>query len=396
MGALSFNLFLVLMLAGGWLAGRVATRLRLPGILGMLLFGLAFGWVAADEMPSLAWELEPVVKGLALIVILLRAGLAIRRQVLARVGRSAFLLGVVPCALEALALMPLLHFVFGLDWLVAGLTAWMLAAVSPAVVVPTMLDLQARGIGQRNQVPTMVMAGASLDDVIAISFFAALLALVTGSGDSGGALSGISLVPVSMLAGIVIGALVGLTLAWWFMRQYRSIRASEKTLLLLLVCLLVVEVGDWLSVASLLAVMTTGFVLLERAQPVALEVADKLAKFWIPLEIALFVYIGIQVDPAVAMESGLSGLLVIAGGLCARSGGVLLVTALERRLSWLERWFCVAAYWPKATVQAALGAVPLAAGIPGGDVILSLAVIAILVTAPTGLIAIRYLGPRLP
>ncbi len=393
---MSFNLFLVLMLAGGWLAGRVAKHLRLPGILGMLLFGLAFGWVATDGIPSLAWELEPVVKGLALVVILLRAGLAIRRQVLARVGRSAFLLGVVPCVLEALALMPLLYFVFGLDWLVAGLTAWMLAAVSPAVVVPTMLDFQARGIGQRNQVPTMVMAGASLDDVIAITFFAALLVLVTGSGDSGSALAGVSLVPVSMLAGIVMGALVGLTLAWWFTRQHQSIRASEKTLLLLVICLLVVEVGDWLSVASLLAVMTIGFVLLERAEPVAREVADKLAKFWIPLEIALFVYIGIQVDPTVALESGLLGLLVIAGGLSARSVGVLLVTAMERRLNWLERWFCVAAYLPKATVQAALGAVPLAAGIPGGEVILSLAVIAILVTAPTGLIAIRYLGPRLP
>lgn len=396
MDALSFNLFLVLLLAGGWLAGRVATKLRLPGILGMLLFGLVFGWVVTDEIPSLAWELEPLLKGLALIVILLRAGLAIRRRALARVGRAAFLLGVVPCVLEALVLMPLLHYVFGLDWLVAGLTAWMLAAVSPAVVVPTMLDFQARGIGRRNQVPTMVMAGASLDDVIAITFFAALLVMVTGSGGSGVALAGVGLVPVSMFAGVVLGASVGLTLAWWFMRQYKNIRATEKTLLLLVICLLVVEVGDWLSVASLLAVMTIGFVLLERAEPVALEVADKLAKFWIPLEIALFVYIGIQVDPSVAMESGLLGLLVIAGGLSARSVGVLLVTAMEQRLNWLERWFCVAAYLPKATVQAALGAVPLAAGIPGGEVILSLAVIAILVTAPTGLIAIRYLGPRLP
>lgn len=392
----TFNLFLVWVIGGGWLAARLADRVGLPRILGMLLLGLLVGLFFANPVPELAWELEPLIKGLALIIILLRAGLAIQRRVLARVGRTALLLAAVPCTLEALALTALLHWVFDMDWLVAALAAWMLAAVSPAVVVPTMLDLQKRGIGQRNQVPTLVMASAAVDDVIAITLFAALLLMVTGEGSGVAASIGLVWVPLSVVAGVVMGALVGLTLAWWFQRAQRQIRSTEKTLLLVVICLLLVELGDWLAIASLLAVMTVGFLLLERAAPAAREIADKLAKFWIPLEILLFVFIGLQVDPAVAWDVGLWGILVIAGGLVARSLGVLAVTGLDNRLNAHERWFCVAAYLPKATVQAALGAVPLAFGIPGGEVILSLAVLAILLTAPLGLIALRHLGPGLP
>lgn len=392
----TFNIFLIWVLGGGWLAARLADRVGLPRILGMLVLGLLVGLVFTQPVPQLAWDLEPLIKGLALIIILLRAGLAIQRQVLVRVGRTAFLLAVVPCTLEAVVLTGLLYWVFDLDWLIAALAAWMLAAVSPAVVVPTMLDLQQRGIGRRNQVPTLIMASAAVDDVVAITLFTALLLAVTGDGAGPAAALGLTWVPLSVLAGVLLGAAVGWTLAWWFQRAYRQIRATDKALLLVVICLLLVEVGDWLAVASLLAVMTVGFLLLERAEPAARELADKLAKFWIPLEILLFVFIGLQVDPAVAWDVGLWGLVVIAGGLVARSLGVLAVTASDRRLNADERWFCVAAYLPKATVQAALGAVPLGLGIPGGEIILSLAVLAILVTAPLGLIALRRLGPKLP
>lgn len=395
MDTLSFPLFIALVLAGGWLAARVAILLRLPGIVGMLVFGIGYGLVANDAIPTLAWELDPFIKGLALIVILLRAGLGIRRRVLAQVGRTAFLLAWVPCTLEAAALTGLLHVVFGLDWLVAGLAAWMLAAVSPAVIVPSMLDFQARGLGKRNQIPTLVMAGAAVDDVVAITAFAVLLVLLTGTGNTS-VWTGVALMPLSVLGGLMLGAAAGLTLGWVFHRYRTRIRATDKTLLLVVVCLLLVELGDWLSLASLLAVMTVGFVLLERAEPVAQEVAAKLAKIWIPIELLLFVYIGMQVDLAVALDTGLMGLAVIVGGLAARSLAVWAVTLADRRLSHYERAFCVAAFLPKATVQAALGAVPLALGIPGGDVILSLAVLAVLFTAPLGLILIRHLGPKLP
>lgn len=400
MDTLPFSLFVAFVLAGGWAASRLIQTIRLPGILGMLLFGLLWGIVALDAVPPLAWDIEPFIKGLALIIILLRAGLGLRRRVLAKVGRTALLLAVIPCTLEALVLMPLLHWVFGLDWLVAGLAAWMLAAVSPAVVVPTMLKLEADGHGQKNHLPAMVLAGASVDDVIAITFFAAFLVMITGAGTSpegfSSALGTLGLVPLSVLGGILLGAAVGLALAWWLQRQYEKIRATDKAMLIVMVSIAVVALGDWLSLASLLAVMTIGIVLLERAEPVANEVAVKLAKFWIPAEIALFVFIGLQVNPSVALETGVLGILVIAGGLLARTLGVLIATGLDARLSWLERWFCAAAYAPKATVQAALGAVPLSLGIAGGEIILSLAVIAILFTAPLGLILIRHLGPRLP
>ncbi|MFW6363998.1 MAG: cation:proton antiporter [Spirochaeta sp.] len=407
---MGINLFVVLVIAGGWAAARLAARLRLPGILGMLLFGIGFGIISGSRIPLLAWDIEPFLKTVALLIILLRAGLGIRRQTLHRVGRTAVLLAVVPCTLEALALAPLLHLVFGLEWMTAGMAAWMLSAVSPAVVVPSMLELKERGFGERNEIPTMVLAGASVDDVIAITFFSVFLGLAgmnagmvdapgVGPGSlgltAGDALARLALVPFSVAGGILVGGAVGLALAWWFRRHAAGVRATEKALLVLMLALVLVEIGEVIAVAALLGVMTVGFVLLERAETVAHELAGKLAKLWIPAEIILFVYIGIQVDPRVAMETGLLGLACIAAGLLARSIGVLLVTAADRRLNWGERFFCAAAYLPKATVQAALGTVPLAAGIPGGGIILSLAVISILSTAPLGLVLIRLLGPKL-
>lgn len=390
---MSFNLFIVVVLAGGWVAARLMAGARLPGILGMLLFGLGLGLVAEQQVPELAWSLEPFIKTLALIVILLRAGLAIRRQVLAESGRTAFLLAVVPCTLEALMLMPLLHYLLGFDWLVAGLTAWMLAAVSPAVVVPTMLDLQARGRGRKNQVPTLIMASASVDDVVAITFFGAFLVLATGSGN---ATLGLALAPLSILGGALLGALTGAVLAWWFANRKTPMRTTEQVILVLLLSVLLVELGDALSLASMLAVMALGMVLRERIESTARDIAQGMGQLWIPLEIALFVFIGLQVDPSVALNTGLWGLGILIMGLLARTAGVWMVTALDGRLSRQEQMFCAAAFVPKATVQAALGAVPLAMGVPGGEVILSLAVLAILVTAPLGLVLIRHLGEGLP
>lgn len=390
---MSFNLFLVVVLAGGWAAARLMAGARLPGILGMLLFGLGLGLVAEQQVPELAWSLDPIIKTLALIVILLRAGLAIKRRVLAESGRTAFLLAVIPCTLEALMLMPLLHYLLGFDWLVAGLTAWMLAAVSPAVVVPTMLDLQARKRGEKNQVPTLVMASASVDDVVAITFFGAFLVLATGSGS---VTLGLALAPVSIVGGAVLGALTGAVLAWWLSRRGATMRLTEQVIMVLLVSILLVELGDALALASMLAVMALGLVLRERVESLALNIARGLGQLWIPLEILLFVLIGLQVDPTVALETGLWGLGIIVMGLLARTAGVWMVTALDGRFNRHERLFCAAAFVPKATVQAALGAVPLGLGIAGGEVILSLAVLAILTTAPLGLILIRHLGEKLP
>ena len=394
---MGFNLFIIVLLAGGWLGSRIFSALRLPGILGMLLFGIGFGVFAGEGLPQLAWEIEPFVKGVALVIILLRAGLGIQRSSLQQVGKTALLLAFVPCIFEAAALMPLLHYVFDLSWLASAMAAWMLAAVSPAVVVPSMLELQERGAGSRNQVPTMVLAGASVDDVVAITFFSLFLSVHKAGGLAGAGVAGrLGMLPLSIAGGVLLGAVAGFLIAWWFVRHDQHIRATEKFLLLLVFSMLLVEIGDAFALAALLGVMTVGFVLLERAEAIAHKMAKKLAKVWIAAEIVLFVYIGMQLDPSVALDSGLRGLAVIAAGLCARTLGVLLVVAFDRRLVWSERFFCAVAYLPKATVQAALGSVPLAAGVPGGDRILSLAVLAIAFTAPLGLILIRIMGKRLP
>jgi len=392
-----FNLFVVLFFVGGWTAGRIAARTGLPSILGMVVYGLGLRFFAYDAIPDLLHDLDPFLKSLALIVILLRAGLGIRKETLMKVGRAALPMAVIPCLAEALVLTFGYHHLFGFPMQVSALGAFMLSAVSPAVVVPSMLDLRERGLGKRNEVPTIVLAGASVDDVVAITFFSLFLMLATGEGASSAAdtLGLVLEIPLSIIGGIAGGIILGFALAAWFKRHHERIRATEKTLLLLMVAIVLVEIGHVLHLAALLGVMTVGFILLERAEPVAHELAEKLGKVWVIAEIVLFVLIGLAADMSTAIEAGAKGLLLIFLGLFARSIGVMLATAFDRRLRLKERIFCLLAYLPKATVQAALGAVPLAAGVSGGEVLLSVAVLSIVVTAPLGLILVRIFGPKL-
>lgn len=398
---------LAVILLGGWLCSRFFGLLRLPPIMGMVVFGIGCGFFLRPYTPAALHDLDPFLKSFALMVILLRAGLGISKATLKKVGLTALWMAFVPCIVEGAALTVLFHVFFGFSWTVSGLTGFMLAAVSPAVIVPSMLDLKNRGHGAKNDVPTIVLAGASVDDVFAITLFSVFLTLArgTGQGDGGIAASGVSStaavmlraalsVPLSIAAGIGSGLVLGFGLTFLFKRHFTSIRATEKTLLLLVCGTLLVQVGDALHFAALLGLMTAGFVLLERHERAAHELAAKLGKIWIFAEILLFVLIGFSLDITVALDAGLKGLGVIVLGLVFRSLGVLLALTgshLTRR----ERLFCVVAYTPKATVQAALGGVALAAGIAEGPVILALAVLAILFTAPLGLIGIRLLGPRL-
>ena len=389
---MSLNLILALIVLGGWLFSRVFNRIRLPNILGMVVFGILAGRLAGDLIPGVLWEIEPMLKSMALIVILLRAGLGLSKAVLAKAGRVAILMAVVPCLLEGGVLLLLFRSVFGFDWYVAGLTAFMIAAVSPAVIVPSMLDLKDRGYGEKNEVPSIVLAGASADDVLAITLFSVFLGLAT-TGESDLLKAALS-IHLSIVIGILPGAGLGLLLVRYFRRHHERLRATEKTLILLTSAMLLITLGDRLHSAALLGVMTVGFVLLEGAEEVAHELAAKLQKVWIFAEIILFVLIGLSVDPRVALDAGLRGLAVISIGLVFRSLGVLISTA-GSELSRKERWFCVIAYLPKATVQAALGSVALQAGIAEGELILALAVLAILFTAPLGLVGIRVFGRRL-
>ncbi len=389
---MTLNILIVLVLIGGWFSGRITSRIGLPSVLGMILWGVVIGLAGEGSIPSSLDEISPFLKSLALIVILLRAGLGIRRNTLEKVGRVALMMSFLPCLFEGGALILLFHFFLDFSWMTAGVTAFLLAAVSPAVVVPSMLDMKDRGLGAAKDVPTIILAGASLDDVFAITLFSIFLGLAGGESVSPGL--ALLKIPLSIAGGIIPGILTGFFLTWYFRKHHEKIRATEKSLLLLGMAILLVDIGDWIHTAALLGVMTTGFILLERAEYVAHELAAKLNKAWVFAEIVLFVLIGISVDVRVALAAGLSGLLIILGGLVFRSLGVWLAT-IGSNLNHRERLFCVISYLPKATVQAAMGSVPLAAGLPEGKLILALAVLAIVFTAPMGLIGIRILGPKL-
>lgn len=389
---LPFNLFAIILLFGGWAFGRVFTRVRLPSVIGMVVFGILAGIVLHDSAPPVLAEISPFLKSFALIVILLRAGLGIQRRTLNRAGRAAVLMAVIPCLFEGIVLYFACQWLFDFPWYICGLTACMLSAVSPAVIVPSMLELRERRIGSRNDVPTIILAGASIDDVIAITIFTIFLGFSTGANTK--VVTSLALVPLSLVAGIVSGAIFGAVLIHYFKRRHQTVRATEKTLILISATILLVQIGDYLHYAALTGVMTLGFIILEKSQEIAHELSQKLAKIWVFAEIILFVLIGFSLDPAVAVSAGGRGILLITIGLTGRSIGVLAATA-GSHLSWRERLFCVIAYIPKATVQAALGGVALTYGLAEGKIILAIAVLSILLTAPLGLIGIRMSAARL-
>ncbi len=389
---MTLNIAILLILGGGWFAGKLFTKLKLPSVLGMTLLGVFISIFLKDDIPSVLWEIAPFLKSLALIVILLRAGLGIKKSVLQKVGRAALLMAFIPCLFEGISLTVLFYYLTPFDLLTSALTATLLSAVSPAVVVPSMLNLKEAGYGQKREVPTLVLAGASLDDVFAITLFTLFIGVSTGE-NSGLGLTLLS-IPISIIGGILSGLVIGYFLSIYFKKYHDRLKGTEKALVLLTISLFLFQVGEWLHIAALLGVMTAGFVVLEKAEHAAHETARQLNGAWVFAEIILFVIIGSSVDVDVAMQAGISGILIILGGLVFRSIGVIIAT-IGSGLNMKERVFCIISYLPKATVQAALGAVALEKGLPYGKEILAYAVMAIIITAPLGLLGINMFGPKL-
>jgi NhaP-type Na+/H+ or K+/H+ antiporter len=389
---MSLNLVILLILVGGYISNKLFSALRLPGILGMTLWGIGLSFFYKDAFPPVLDELSSFLRSTALIIILLRAGLDIQKKTLQKVGKTALLMASLPCLFEGLSLTGLFFYFTEFDLLTSGLTGFLLAAVSPAVVVPSMFELKEKGYGRRNDVPTIILAGASLDDIFSISIFLVFLNLL--KGESVTAVQAVLSIPVSAILGILPGIFIGLMLARYFNAHHDKIRATEKTLLLLASSIFLLQVGDVLHTAALLGIMTVGFILLEKAEPAAKELAYNLNKMWVFAEIILFVLVGMSVDVRIAIDAGAKGLMLILCGLAARSAGVWLATAFSD-LSYKERIFCMVAYIPKATVQAAMGAVALSLGLPHGQEILAYAVLAILITSPLGLLGIRLSGKYL-
>ncbi len=381
--ATSLALIILLGSIGNWLF----TKLKLPGLLGMLIVGMLIGPNALNILDADMMLVSAEFRKMALIVILLRAGLGISRDDLNKIGKTALKISLIPGLFEGAALIVAAQLIFGFSLITAGILAFIIAAVSPAVIVPHMLDFKANGYGTNKRIPTLILAGASVDDIIAITLFSTFLGIYMGSQTN--IASQLLNVPISIFLGIVLGLIIGFILVKAFENYH--IRDTRKLLMIMGLAILLTALEDLLDhrieIAGLLGVMAIGFVILEKRPVVAKRLSIRLNKIWVLAEILLFVLVGAQVNVLLALDAGLSGLLFIAIGLAARSIGVVL-SLIGSNLNRKEVLFTVIAYWPKATVQAAIGAIPLAMGVVQGDLILALAVLSIVVTAPLGAIGL--------
>lgn len=375
----------------GLALGGLMQKLGLPSLLGMLLTGILLARLGAID-PSLL-GISASLRQIALVIILLRAGLNLSVQDLRRAGRPAVLLCFVPALCEIGGILLLAPPLLGCTRLEAAILGATLAAVSPAVIVPRMLRLMEEGWGKTRAIPQMIMAGASVDDVFVIVLFTAFTGLAQGGGFSPAQLARI---PTSILLGVAAGIVCGLGLDRLFRRVH--LRDSAKVLVLLSAAFLLVSAEDLFTGAvgfsGLLAVMAMGAALQARYGLVAGRLSSKFGKLWVAAEVLLFVLVGAAVDPAYALKAGPAMVAVIFGALAVRMLGVALCVA-GTRLTRKERLFCAIAYCPKATVQAAIGPLPLAMGLACGPMVLTGAVLAILLTAPLGALAIDHSYRRL-
>lgn len=384
---------IAVLLLVGFMAAYLAERVRIPGLLGMLLMGVLSGPHLLNILPSALLDVSYDLRMVALIIILLRAGLNLHREVLVQVGWTALLMAVVPVTLEGAVVAWLVHHLFALPLLEALLFASVVVAVSPAVVVPFMLACLQRRWGTNKGIPTLILTAAAVEDVFVIVLFSVLLGMQSGA--EGGSLWPLLHIPEAMVLGVLSGLLMGLGLHRLFKRWSPSL--FKQTLTLVALSLVLTGLEDALkphvALSALLGVMTVGWILREKAPQVAQGMARQLTGMWTFAEVLLYVLVGAQVNIHVAWDAGLLGLMLVVLGLGVRSVAVWWCVrgqAFNRR----ERLFCVVAFVPKATVQAALGAIPLAQGVPSGEMILAVAVLSIVFTAPLGAIGLGYAGPR--
>ena len=372
----------------GMLFGGIFEKLRLPPLLGMLFTGILLGPYVFDWLDPMLLSISAELRQIALIIILTRAGLNLNVSDLKKVGRPAVLMCFLPASFEIAGMLLLAPKLLGVSLLDAAILGTVIAAVSPAVVVPKMLKLMDEGYGVKQGIPQLIMAGASVDDVFVIVLFTSFTGLA-----SGGAISPFDFVrvPTSIFLGMAVGVLCGLLLSQLFRKIH--LRDSLKVLLLLSLSFLYVTLEDAIPGAigfsGLLAVMSTGVMLQRGRSAVADRLSAKYSKLWVAAELLLFVLVGATVDIQYALASGLAAVALLFGVMGFRMLGVF-VCLLGTKLQMRERLFCMLAYMPKATVQAAIGSIPLSMGLSCGNIVLTVAVLAILITAPLGAFAIDH------
>lgn len=383
----------------GLFMAAICQRLKLPRIIGMLITGIVLGPYVLDLLDPSILSISADLRQMALIIILLKAGLSLNLADLKRVGRPAIMMSCVPASCEILAFFLFAPGILGVTRIEAAVMGAVLSAVSPAVVVPRMVQLMDSKYGTDKSIPQLILAGASCDDIFVIVLFSTFLGMAQGGHAN---LMDFINIPVSIVLGIALGAITGYLLSLFFETAYthnHCVRNSMKVIVVLGVSFLLMAIETWLkesiSVSGLLAVVSMACVLkIKSVTFVSKRLSEKFGKLWLAAEVLLFVLVGAAVDIRYTLNAGIAAILMIFLALIFRSAGVALCL-VGTPLTWKERLFCMIAYLPKATVQAAIGSVPLAAGLACGKIVLSVAVMAIVTTAPVGAFGMDVLYKKL-
>lgn len=374
------------MLLLGMFLGWICKKIKFPSLFGMIVTGMILGPYALNLIDPSILDISSELRRIALIIILIRAGVSLNIDDLKKVGRPAALMCFLPACFEILGMIILAPPLLGVSRLDAAIMGAVVGAVSPAVIVPKMLNLMEKGYGTKQGIPQLILAGASVDDVFVIVMFSTFTGLAQGAGISAKSFIDI---PLSIVTGIVIGFAAGFILAKFFEKMH--MRDTVKVIILLSLAFLMVSFEDAYSkiipFASLIGVMCMGISLQRNRECVAFRLSSKFNKLWVAAEILLFVLVGATVDLNSAFSAGAAAVAVIFGVLVFRVLGVF-ICLLKTKLNMRERVFCMLAYMPKATVQAAIGGLPLAMGLACGNIVLTVSVLAILITAPLGAFAI--------
>lgn len=377
----------------GLLMGSIFSKLKLPNLLGMIIVGIVLSPHALNLIDPSILNISADLRQIALVIILARAGLSLNIADLKKVGRPAVLMCFVPACTEIIGTVILAPPLLGVTPLEAAIIGSVISAVSPAVIVPRMIKLIDEGYGKEHSIPQLLLAGASVDDVFVIVVFTALTSLA-----STGTISAISFlqIPISILTGMMTGTLIGNILVLFFKKFH--MRDSVKILIILSFSFLLLELQNRLEgiipISGLLAIMSLGIIIKKRYSLLAERLSVKYNKLWVAAEIFLFVLVGATVDLRSAITAGIFAVLLVAGALVFRMTGVA-ISLIKTQLTKHEKWFCMIAYTPKATVQAAIGAIPLTMGLNCGQTVLTVAVLSILITAPFGAICIDNLYKKL-
>ena len=370
----------------GLTLGTIFLKLKLPSLLGMLITGMILGPYALNLLDDTILSISSDLRQLALVIILTRAGLSLDINALKKVGRPAILMCFIPATLEIVGVILLAPRLMGITVLEAAIMGAVLAAVSPAVIVPRMIKLIEKGYGTEKGIPELILAGASVDDVYVIVLFTAFISLATGGTVT---VQNFIQIPISIIIGLGIGVLFGITLSKFYRKLH--MRDSVKVIIMLSVSFLLVELEHQLNgiipMSGLLAIMSMGITLYQSHSVLAKRLSTKYSKLWVAAEIILFVLVGAAVDLNYAKSAGIIAIVIVLGAMLFRMIGVS-ICMIKTELTKKERLFCMISYTPKATVQAAIGAIPLSLGLASGHKVLTIAVLAILITAPIGAVGI--------